>query len=159
MNEWALKEIVDGFTLSFFAVFAFIAIIVIPLYIFGPQYETKFWPVVTEYRIKPIEGPDKNYVWYEVEFNKVRQCTPIAPFQWYLVDQNGIQTRVDMSTTDAPIDRPVGTNRIRFYRVDSLREGEFVSQRLVLTHHCHFLWTTQTIINIPIGSESITTSK
>lgn len=152
-----LKEIIDGFAVSILAVFTLVLIVILPIYWFGQEFETRYFPVVTDYVATPLldrKDLDPGYAWLEIKFNKVRQCAPIDTFQWYIIDLNGEAIRVDVRPINPyPTQRPLGPNKIPAYRVDSISHRPYVSQKLVMTYRCHPFWTTLTEINIPIGSE------
>lgn len=149
------KQIVDGFTISLFAIFALVVLVIIPVFVFGPDFESRYFPVVKDFEILAVYPPteaDPSITHYKVRFNKVRSCEPIRGFQWYLIDKNGAQTRVlGQSAADTTF-RPVGINDIPKYEVSNGGES-FISQKLVMSHRCHPFWTTYTVLNIPVGSD------
>lgn len=150
-----LKQVVDGFTISVFAIFALTVLVIIPLFVFGPDFESRYYPVVKDFKILetyPHEESDPSITYYRVQFNKVRSCELIRGFEWYLIDNQGIQTRVLGQPSADPISRPVGANNIPRYEVSNGGQ-QFVSQKLVMSHRCHPFWTTYTVLNIPVGSD------
>lgn len=153
------KQIVDGFAISLFAIFALVVLVIIPVFVFGPDFESRYFPVVKDFEILAVYPPteaDPSITYYKVRFNKVRSCEPIRGFQWYLIDKNGAQTRVlgQSAAGSAAVNtfHPTGINIILKYEVSNGGET-FVSQKLVMSHRCHPFWTTYTVLNIPVGSD------
>ena len=144
-----IKSVIEGFLAGSLYAYLIIVILALPIYWFGQAFETRYWPVVRDYQATPIDSDDE-YSWYQVTFEKLRSCAPLNTFEWYLVRPDGSLERVNVAIgNSAPIDRPLGITKILVYRVDNKNHGDYISQKLIMTHDCHWFWITRTEINIP----------
>lgn len=142
------KEIVDGFINAIFGVFVFAIMFVFPLYTFGPSFEARFFPVISNFTITNISHEtylDTNYNWYKVSFFKKRSCKIISETSaWYVVKYDNTQERVsfeEIGLLNVLPQRPVGQNNIPYVKVDN-KSKLYKYQKLVLHYRCHPLWVT-----------------
>lgn len=148
-----LNAIADGFAAGTYAVVILALFLVLPMFIYGPTFETKYYPVVLWAEFSEMSRTSKTTT-YQMKFEKQRNCSALTTtFAWYVVRPNEFLERVNIQNLSRTASRPTGLN-IRGVTVENQDIGPYVSQKMVLTHRCHPFWVTESIINIPIGSET-----
>lgn len=149
-----LQEVIEGLIYAVFGTLAFCILIVVPLFVFGPSFESKLFPVIGELSIEPVDSYNKELSHYILHYTKYRECPAIPQTRaWYIL-QGKKEQRVSIVTTNKEASDyalPIGTYTSNVWEVDNRRFGPVDSQKLVLTYACHPFWMTQTVINIPIG--------
>lgn len=150
-----LKEIIDGINLSIFLILVLSFLVAVPVYLFGKSFETKYFPVVKNAKIEGMGVKTESHTYfYRLSFNKIRSCAPLkGTFAWYIVNKDGEMERIPYrDNIDNTSSLPKGINKI-YVEVDNYKDIPFDSQRLVMTHYCHPLWITETILDFPVSSE------
>lgn len=160
-----LREVFDGFIMAGFSVFVLFILVVLPVMVFGPDFETRYIPVISEMSATSIEGDFipkdvtegviiNGTAWYQLTFDKARVCTPVKDlFSWFVVLPDGRKQRVNLVTYWKE-DPETGKYTV-YVQVDELKNFPFSSQILVVSHNCHPLWVSRTRINIPISSREV----
>lgn len=154
-----LDQVFQGILLAL-VIFIMIASLIVGGLLYGPSFESKFMPVISDFVAVEIDGSrfsnfDPTLTYYSVHYTKNRSCDPeTGSSAWYIVDADGIQTRVSLDfvlSTKHPGDnsRPVGKNFAGVWSVDN-KNKEFVKQKLVIYYNCIILW--RTINSIDIGT-------
>ncbi len=152
-----MKQVILGT----FAIFAVVATIIVPLFLFGPKFEAYMFPVLTNIKVTRIlDDPTKDpkFDWFIIELDKVRNCPPIVGSSgWYIVtDDQTIINVGAINTGSASLKmewRPVGHHKLGAWQVDNQARDPFYKQVFISYHKCHPLWDTQSIITIPYGSK------
>jgi hypothetical protein len=128
-----------------------IALVVAPIYWFGPEFEGKYYPVmdiVELNRVTTPYGKSDQFTWYTVTLNTKRSCNLLPVIEWYITDFRNEKYRVavtfDMQLTNQLPNQTIINN----LGVDA-KLKRFNSQTILFSHRCHSLWETHTLINIP----------
>lgn len=153
-----LKEIIDGINLSIFLILILTFIIALPVYLYGKSFETKYFPVVVNVETQLLSYDRRdNIARYTQTFQKKRACAPLkSTFAWYTINSFGEQERMVFRDNIAnDVSLPKGLNRTYIEVAGYRPEGQFVSQKLIMTHQCHFLWSTDTVVDVPISSSDL----
>lgn len=126
-----------GFLESIFWVFICI-LVFSPVWLFGPSLEMKFFPVISDAKLRIVqpEDGDTKFSYYQIAFEKNRECFPILnKWSWYVYDDQGYQEMIYFETP----------NNAKTWKVDNKRSN-FKNQKLVVYYNCHPLWDTRTEI-------------
>ncbi len=150
------QDVIEGLIYAVFGTIAFCVLIIFPIFMFGPSFESKFFPVLEDMIVTDVgTDPNSNYSHYVLSYKKVRFCEPVPETRaWYILQSRKDPTRVSVVSTnkaESDISLPIGNYSSNIWDVDNKRFGPVQSQRLVVTYNCHPFWLTQTTINIPIG--------
>lgn len=147
-----IKQVVDGISISVFLAFLACLVLITPLWIFVPDFEGKYFPVltsVTVQRISSLNNHDKNLAWYNISYKPLRTCKILDTTKLYVVDVVG-KTRVALDWKNVKVFDNLDRTFVNNIGVDTINR-KFLNYVIVFSHSCHPLGETHTIINIPNG--------
>jgi len=124
------------------------AVLLIAVFVLGPELETRFFPVYSKFeieRIRPIDATSSEVVF---RYTKYRECAPQG-FSWYMGEPGAAfrQMKVIPSDPDeSPPIRPLGKNLSVPYVIDAtpdqIRDRTFGE----IFNRCHFAWSSRSVI-------------
>lgn len=124
------------------------AILIMAVFIIGPEVETRFFPVYSTFKVETIEPLPGGQSKVVFEYTKYRWCDPMG-FAWYVGEPGGAfrQLKVVPEDPDAGSKiRPLGVNKSVPYIIDatpSQLSGRVYGE---IYNRCHPAWSSRTLI-------------
>lgn len=140
-----VKSITSGLSNAWFIVVTFVALILVPLLLFGAQFEAKYFPVVQNTSVNSFStaGETSSYV---VGFDRVRQCEMLPDtMKWEITTLSGTKRVAAFGSGDIKVE---GRNSFVITSVDNKRHGMISSEKITVNFKCHPMWNTPLTINI-----------
>lgn len=139
------KEVINGITEGITWSIG-ILLVFLPFMYYMPQIETRYFPVVDNFKIvnRTIK---QDHIEYEITFDKKRDCDLIPrSLTWYYYDKLGMQVRARISfPEDYVASRNEGKQR-SIWRVSKPKDSH--KNAITFEHQCYLAWKTKSRVEL-----------
>lgn len=126
---------------------ALAAIMLVLVWIIGPEIETRWYPAYSKFDILDVQpGKEEGMSTITVEFNKYRDCFPQG-YAWYSGDLGNMFRQIEVFSRRTPGSAilPVGRHKVTLdVRVEPEEFVNGISAEIF--NRCHIFWVTRSIV-------------
>lgn len=141
-----IKSMCRGAYIAFMVTLALFLLVLLPIKLFAPHFESKYFPVV-ELTQQPYFGKMEGGKDYAIlRYRTLRSCKPVeGVFGWY-VKKNNEYIRVG---AEGSLNSDINNN-IRFSKIVSYSSltNDAEKQYIRVLYDCHPFWPTPTLISL-----------
>lgn len=126
---------------------AFAAIVLVLVWIIGPELETRWYPAYSHFQVLDVQpGKEPGHSVITVEFTKYRDCFPQG-YAWYSGDLGNTFRQIEVFSRRTPGSAILPTGRHKVTLDVAVDPIEFVTGiRAEIFNRCHIFWVTRSVV-------------